>query len=319
MPPSHEYPIAPTPVAEVVAATPPVEKKGWVHRHSYLTAALGTFFLIVLVVLIVAARSGVSGSDNANNWVGAGSVFFTGGRNLTQEDRMKAETAVKQQSPETQLGYIPLPTNAATAGGNDFGNDLTALLAQLTQPTKTSAGGGVDASVGSAFSFIPQGFISTNSSGKKLTRDQEALQAYGNELGTYIQGYESLHGNSAQMLKDQAEDRTNSDKAMQVKNLGYDMAALGRDMLQMTELPDSVKAAHQALATSYRIAGTNLTKIPDAKTDQEFLDAIAGYNESVESLSKRFFVMVGIFSANNVTFSSSDPGSIFMFNPNLSL
>ena len=83
----------------------------------------------------------------------------------------------------------------------------------------------------------------------------------------------------------------------------------------LTTVPEEAKAAHSALATSYRIVGTNLTKIAATKTDEEFLTAVNTYNTGVEGLSKRFFVLVGIFAANNVTFSSSEPGSIFMFNP----
>lgn len=318
MPPGHEYPITPAPQATPETAAPE-PTPGWVHRHPYLASTVVAVSLLVILILVVAARSGVGGSDMGNNWVGAGSVFFTGGRNLTQAERMTAQEVVKQQSPDTQLGYIPIAMQSADGVQEDgtYGNDLSSLLALLTQP-KGSASAGASAQTESGFSLIPQGLISVADPTVKRTPEAEALFSYGNEVGTYVQGFESMHSNSAQILKDQAEDRTNAEKAARVDALGYAMAELGRDLNQMQEIPASARAAHTAYATSYRLAGTNLTKVAAAKTDEEYIDAIGAYNTSVESLSKRFLVLVGLFSANNVSFSSSDPGSMFVFNPTFS-
>lgn len=315
MPPGHEYPIAPPPIEEQAEVA--VEKKSLLKRHPYVDVAIGALALLFLVLLIVAARSGVSGSDMGDNWVGAGGVFFTGGRNLNQADRISAEQVIKDRSPDTELGYIPIAIPSADGGvDEDFANDLGKLLGQLTQGAEQPAE--PDPNTSSAFSFIPQGLISVATGARQPTKEAEELFTYGNEIGSYIQGYESLHLNAAQTLKDHAEDRTNPQKTELVDRLGYDMAALGRDFLQMQTVPQDIRAAHAAYATSYRIAGTNLTKIATTKTDEEYLDAIAAYNASVESLSKRFLILVGFFSAHNVVFSSSDPGSIFMFTPTIS-
>lgn len=313
MPPSHEYPITP----EAPPAEAPVARKGWVHNHPYLATSITVAALLVLLFFIVAARTGVHGSASGNNWVGAGSVFFTGGRTLTQAERMSAEAIVKQQSPKTELGYIPIPTpNADGTSAEDFANDLGKLLLELSVQPNTPAPAQTE--TGSGYSLIPHGLISVASGAKQRSPEAEVLFVYGNEVGTYIQGFESLHLNSVQMMKDHAEDRGNADKAANVDRLGYEMAELGRDLNQLQTVPADIKAAHAALATSYRLAGTNLTKVAAAKSDEEFLGAINTYNASVESLAKRFLVVVGIFSANEVSFSSSDPGSIFMFNPTIS-
>lgn len=312
MPPGHEYPVTPPPPPETPVE---IETKGWVHRHPYLAAAVAVLALLFVIVSIIAARSGVGANENGNNWVGAGSVFFTGGQRLTESERLKAQEVVKQQSQETELGYIPIASPLEGTGVEEgFGNDLTALLAQLVQPAAGQQGT-VNVQASSAFSFIPQGFISVDSVDRQKTPEAEALHAYGNEVGTYIQGFEAMHSNSAQILKDHAEERGNAEKAAKVGQLGYEFAELGRDLNLIATVPDEVKAAHSALATSYRILGTNLTKVAATKTDEEFLEAVNAYNPSVEGLSKRFLVLVGIFAANNVTFSSSEPGSIFMFNP----
>lgn len=312
MPPGHEYPITPPP-ADTVAE--PV-KKSWVHRHPYLASSVAVIALLGLALSILATRTGVGANQSGDNWVGAGSVFFTGGQRLTETERLRAQDVVKQQSEQADLGYIPIASPLEGTGAEEpsFGNDLTALLAQLVQPAAGNEGN-TNVETSSAFSFIPQGLISIANTERQPTPEADALHTYGNDIGTYIQGFESMHSNSAQILKDHAEDRGNADKAAKVDQLGYELAALGRDLNLLETVPEDVKAAHSALSTSYRLVGTNLTKIAATKTDEEFLDAINAYNASVEGLSKRFFVLVGIFSANNVTFSSSEPGSIFMFNP----
>lgn len=313
MPPGHEYPIAPPPVE---AAATQEEKASWVHRHPFIAGGVAVVALAVIGISIVAARTGVEGDQSNNNWVGTGSIFSGGRQETTETARLQAQEAVKQQSQEAELGYIPVTINSEGGEEQSFGNDLTALLAQLVQPQGTSTSVSMETS--SAFSFIPQGLISTKSPGKKLTPEEEALRSYGNEVGTFIQGFETMHGNSPQILKDHAEDRGNPEKAARVNQLGYEMAELGRDLNQLQTVPPIAAAAHAAFATTYRQVGTNLTKIAATKTDEELLDAINTYNTSVESLSKRYFVLIGVFSANNVTFSSDEPGSVFMFNPTFS-
>lgn len=312
MPPGHEYPISPPPQTETVGTA---EKRGWTHRHPYLAATIAVASLACIFLSVLTTRSGVGANENGRNWVGAGSVSFTGGRNTTESERLKAEETVKQLSHETELGYIPIasPIEEADAGGK-YSNDLTALLAQLVQPTSGKTPLETSAETPNSFSFIPQGLISIANPERQLTPEAEALKTYGNTIGAHIQGFESMHSNSAQILKDHAEDRENTEKAERVSRLGYDIAELGRDLTLITDVPDIAKAAHSALATSYRIVGTNLTKIAATKTDEEFLGAINTYNASVEALSKRFFVLISIFTANSVTFSSSEPGSVFMFN-----
>lgn len=304
MPPGHEYP-----VASATPQPPAPPKHGWVHNHPYLATAVAAGALFILVGAVVAERSGVASSTGANNWVGASGIFSGGARTAPSSERISALETLRNRAPDTALPYIPLPAQNDGGSTENFGN-LNELLSLLTTPP---SGGttGVDASA--SFAVLPQGLVSL-SSPPKLSAEQQVLYQYGNDVGNIIQSYDSMHTNSIQILKDQAEDRGNAQKAAAVKQLGYDMALLGRDLLDMGSIPPSMKSAHDAFATSYRIAGTNLSKIPDAADDKAFVDAITTYNASIEALSKRYIVLVQLFSSNNVTFSSSDPGSIFMFN-----
>lgn len=307
MPPSHEYPFSQPPVEETPT---PETKTSWVYRHPYLATSIAAFAVLVLFLSIFASRSGVSTSSGNTNWIGA-SIFL--GLRGNEAERLGTGGLRGQQPETTDVGYIPITVPSGDPESeSSLGNELAWLLAQLIQPKGQSGTTTID--VSSSFSFIPQGLISTANTGKQLSGREAALHAYGNEVGTYIQGFEAAHTRSAQILTDHAEDRGNAEKAGRVDQLGYDMAELGFDLTQMDTVPEEARAAHTAFASAYRVVGTNLTKIAATKTDEEFLNAITAYNESVEALSRRFFILATVFSAQNVAFSSSDPGSVFTFN-----
>jgi len=306
----HEYPVQLPPEPASVE----VPKKGWLH-HPYIFTGAATFAILAVVVLIVTARSGVGGSEDAKNWVEAG-MIFQGGKSASEAERQRAQETAQKQQGDAELGHIQIATSVGEEV-QDFGEDLTKLLALLAQPPATSTLSGSETPA--VFAYIPQGLISISSGIKVRTAAQEALFTYGNEAGGRIQSFESMHGNMPQILKDQAEDRDNAEKKARVKQLGFDIASLGRELLDMQDVPQAVKTAHETYATSYRIVGTNLTKIADASGDDAYLAAIQTYNASVEAHAQRFAVLVGVFNANDVAFSPSNPGSAFMFNTQLSL
>lgn len=302
----HGYPLTPT------TETPPEARPSWVHAHPYLALCVLVGAALILVVGIVMSRSSVR-TSTASNWSGGGSVFFgaTGGA-------VQSRGNTEQRGTTVDIGPIALPTatNETQPAETDYGSDLRTLLAQLSESTQPSQQG--TTGLESAFSFIPTGLISIVSP-SPTSPEAAALRTYGNTVGTYIKEYEDTHGNSAQILKDQVEDRGNAEKNERLRSLGYDLAALGKGLELIEGVPPEAKSAHDAFATSYRIVGTNLTKVASATSDDDYLKAIEAYNSSVEALSKRFSVLVGVFSAHSVTFSPSDPGSAFMFNANLSL
>ena len=300
----------------------PMPKKEWVHGHPYLATIVGVGGLLILGSILVIQRTDVVPSNSSGAWGGAGGMFFNGIRAATAY-RPNIDIA-RYQSPQDSVAFIPIFTPSVQSEETDENtpadDSIIALLSLLVQSNQTSgpAGGGEEAPPDS-YSFIPQGFVSAETPTKKRTPLQESLFSYGNQVGTYVKGYEDMHYGTAQILKDHIEDRANPQKITAVRNLGLDMRQLGFDLQTMSAVPQSVSAAHKSYAAAYKTAGANLVKIAETQTDEEFVGAITTYNASVEELSKRFVLLVALFGANEVTFSSSDQGNIFMFTSNLSL
>gem|GEM_PF-726591 len=310
-PKPEEVPISP--VAENTS-----KKISWVHRHLYLSVTIAVCGMLVLGTALVVQRTDVNAANSSGAWGGAGGMFFGTIKNA-MPGGPTAEDVVRLQSPQDSYAAIPIYTPSSQDPEKPSGiDDITTLLAELVQQIPVTASSQL--SNPDAFSFIPQGLVSTEpTTGKKRTPDQEKLYSYGNEVGTYIKGYEDTHFGSAQILKDHVEDRTNPDKIRGLKILGADMQQLGVDLGNITNIPESVANAHRIYGNAYYAAGGNLLLIAETTTDEEFVNAITKYNAIVERLSSQFQLLVAIFGMNEVTFSSSDPGNIFMFNPNLSL
>jgi len=146
-----------------------------------------------------------------------------------------------------------------------------------------------------------------------MTADQKALYDYGNEVGGEIQSFEELNPDEAQILKDQAEDRTDPTKAAALVSLAKNLAAVGTYMQQMQEVPSSVSDDHNALAQSYLGIGAKLQLVAQAQSDAAFVQAIENYDTSADTFVHNYGALAQFFTEQGVVFSPQDPGSVFSF------
>lgn len=307
------------PIKEAVVTETTTEKNGWVHRHPYLATIVGIFGLLFLGIALVSQRIDVDPASSSGAWGGAGGMFFGTIKNAVRSGPSASDIVPRLQSPDDSYATIPVYTpsqDGSTPAGVD---DVASLLAQLTQQTPVIPSSQTNDAAPDSYSFIPQGLVSVEPATKKRTAVQEDLFDYGNEVGTYVKGYEDTHYGTSQILKDHVEDRTNPDKIRALKILGDDMQQLGDGLRTLSDVPASAAGMHKVYANAYYAAGANLIMIAETTTDEEFLNAITKYNEIVDKLSTQFQLLVVLFGTNEVTFSSSDPGNIFTFNPTLSL
>lgn len=309
------------PASTPVTPAPPLDtdvssKPSWVHRHPFLATTIGIGSLLGLGGVMVLQRFDVNPAGTSGAWGGAGG-FFAGTIRNTNPNRITAEDITRLQSSQESHAVIPIykPSVDGTPAGTDAVADI---LAQLVQNTPVSVGGASPTTPGS-YSFIPQGLVSVETPTKKRSAVQEKLYDYGNRVGTYIKGYEDTHYGTTQILKDQLEDRTNPDKISAVKRLGLDMQALGVELRNIPDIPTEAAGMHKEYANAYIRAGLDLVKVMEAEGDEAFVNAITTYNADVEKLTTQFLLLVALFGTNEVTFSSSDYGNIFMFSPDLSL
>jgi hypothetical protein len=305
--------------ASVVITDDADKKTGWIHRHPFLATTLGIIGLLFLGGALVVNRIDVNPASGSGAWGGAGGMFFGTIKNASPTGVNTSDVVVRLQSPDDAYAAVPIYTPSDQGDTPAGVDDVAELLAQLVQHIPVTPASSQTPTTPDSYSFIPQGLVSTEPTTKKFTAEQEKLRSYGNAVGTHVKGYEDTHAGSAQILKDHIEDRTNPDKVRALKILGTDMQQLGNDLKDLPEVPADISGMHRTYANAYFAAGANLILIADTTTDEEFVDAITKYNAVVERLSTQFQLMVALFGTNEVTFSSSEPGSVFMFSPNLSL
>ena len=282
----------------------------WFRSHPYAISILGAGILLVLGTLLVLQKSSVSGESGASTWSANNQPL-----NFVDQTGSSGGTAGENLYTDVRSGppfyYNPNPTPIpVTKNGLEETFYFEAFLSLLSRPAKTSPSSGGETF--DVYSFIPSGLISTTTS-RSRTEVQQALYNYGNEVGSSIETYESAHRNSPQVLKDQFEDRRNPTKNAALLELASGMSRLADTMLALEEIPPQVQSTHEHLAEGYQEMGKRLSRIPEAKTDEEVLQSMLSYNASVEAFTKSYVALATLFSVYGVSFDSGDPGSVFVF------
>lgn len=288
----------------------------WLAAHVYVSL-LALAGLLLLAGAYIVRESGPSPtSDAAITWSGAGGSSYLG-PNVSPETRPRISTEELLYGQNRVAEYSVLPVFSAVTGEDVGGGaavnlDLEALLNQLAPPEGGTAR--MEGETGSdIYSFIPRGLISTTSTPVNRSDLQQSLFDYGNRAGAYIRAFDDAHTNMIQTLKNAYEDRSNPQKIAAAIKIGEDYQRLGENLEGMGDIPPSVASMHSAIANAYKDAGKKMILKLQTKTDNEFLAAMNTYNESVLEFTRRYIALVTYFSAAGVQFSTTDPGSVFMF------
>ena len=141
------------------------------------------------------------------------------------------------------------------------------------------------------------------------TAVQQALHAYGNELGSTLKSFNTAQGDQTGLLEDFLKDRTNTTN---LKRLTDGYIALASEIASISA-PVQIDTTHDVLVASYKQVGELLWDISSATSDEELMQKMLTYNKSSEAVAKHHVTIVTTFSAHGVDFKSHEPGSIFTF------
>ncbi|MFA7309598.1 MAG: hypothetical protein WC050_01700 [Candidatus Paceibacterota bacterium] len=285
----------------------------WVRSHRYTLVCAAIALLILTGGYIVLRRSPASVSSTPTAWGGSATSLIDPASYSPSDIPAAIVSGVSLGGPAPAFSAIP-PSQNGTVDDTDAEYDMNVFLASITQPEKT---GGADiqgtSSVSLAYSFIPQGLISTSIPVARRSVAQQALYDYGNELGSDIMSYEDTHFDSAVVLTNQVQDRQNPQKAQAVRDIGTSLIALGQKAADIERVPSSAASLNADLAKSYKDMGAKLAKIPDAQRDADYLAAITDYNAAVNTFITQYVSLATLFSVSGVKFTTGEGGSVFMF------
>jgi hypothetical protein len=228
--------------------------------------------------------------------------------------------------PVTSTATIQVPRGTATNAGPkppsdaDFQAFLTGLFnAPVDGSPSISLDTSFDAAMQNAYSYVPRGII-TPVVTPSATPAQEALHRYGNEAGRIVKDFENTHTDSASVLSAQSKNRTDPQKAQELRDLGAAISGIGTDLLALKDVPEAARSANQTLAQSYQTAGHLLAAVADTGADdKKTLDAINTYTASVETLTRAYVGLITLFSLSDVSFTPGEAGSAFVFTNTASL
>lgn len=290
----------------------------WFRTHPYVSALGGAGVLLIVGAFIVAGRASVQPQTSETRaWGGVGGDFSNPISDIRPgiAENAPEEDIMRQVQTGPPFFYTPpVQDGAETTDANGDGFDFNALIAALSKPRAAGTGAQQnDSLLADAFSFIPQGLISTSTPTRQRTLSQETLYQYGNEAGSYIQTFEDAHRNMPQTLKDQIEDPQNPAKVAALNGVGSGLTGIGSALEAMENVPSSAAAAHGNLAKSYQEIGKKLLEVPKAQGDEQRIEIMLAYNASVEMFVKNYVALATIFSLFDVAFPPNEPGSVFMF------
>src|SRR3989338_8755071 len=290
----------------------------WLRSHPYTASIIGAALLILLGGLIVGKRASVQPQDSSlRAWGGVGANLLNpASENAPGAPYQSGENLYTEVRGGPPFYYAPATAQIprAEAGADDF--DFDAFLGMLSSGGGSASGGGLAEGGASfdAYSFIPTGLLSTSTPpGRERTPVQQALYNYANEAASNIQTYEEIYRGAPQILKNQFEDRHDPAKNAALLGVANGLAGVGNALLSMEEIPSQAQTAHERLGKSYQGMGGKPSLIPDARGDQELIDAMLAYNATVETYVKNYVALATLLSTYGVAFSADDPGSVFTF------
>lgn len=287
----------------------------WLTAHLYLAA-----LAVIAVTLTIGAfflKSQMQLSPQAEPSAWGGSFGPPGASAPYTPPRVVPDAAtIHTSAPYTYTPPEAGTTNATQAPGDSFDfNGFVSMLLRTSASTEVTPTQVSASDTGSAYAYIPSGLWSAPSQ-KTRTAAQQALYEYGNEVGSFVQSFETQYPAMAQILKDQAEDRSNAAKAQALKTLAGALGGLGNSLLTVDTVPASAASFHSALAKSYQELGKKLAAVADARSDADFVAAIQAYDASADIFVKNFVALAQLFVAQGVSFGSADAGSVFSFSSN---
>jgi hypothetical protein len=295
----------------------------WVRSHLYVSA-LGLALGILLVgTLVVYDRSTPATPSGITAWSGTPSTFDSitvpiprGDSSVVEATSSYGATGTLPYTQNFPVSYSEGTIQNTTAGSS---NDLKALLAVLSHPQtrpSTSSDSASGQSIANTWDFIPAGIISTTSRpGTVRSAIQQSLFAYGNEVGSYVEGYDAAHHGQVEVMKDAMSDRLNVGKQQALARIGTDLETVGQGIASLSDIPSAAMAFNTALANSYVDSGKKLVALATTLTDRDpaLVATIESYDTAVVTFTKNYVALAGLFSAYGVTFESTDPGSVFTF------
>lgn len=286
----------------------------WLRAHAHLSLIAFVAVLIVAGAFVVENRSPVAPSQTTVTWGGGLPISYQ--MLAPQSPQQVAQDLIQNENPAT-LALAPLASSSPQPPGSDSFN-YASLFGELnanTNPaTSSTANNDASAAISEAYEFIPTGLVATTTqTAQPMTADQKTFYDYGNDIGGEIQSFEELHTDQAQILKDQAEDRTDPTKAAALVSLGQSLASVGTYMQQMQDVPPQAQDLHNALAQSYLDIGAKLQMVAQAQSDADFVQAVETYDTSANTFVHNYAALAQFFSEQGVTFSQQDPGSVFSF------
>ncbi|MBP9668783.1 MAG: hypothetical protein KBE09_00650 [Candidatus Pacebacteria bacterium] len=308
----------------------------WLRRHSTLFYALGVGLIILTGAVFISDKFATQADPSANVSWGTNEDRFlpdagiisprTGGGVAPAFDEENffshlANTRDKGASYVSlqDLGD-PLKDKAPTVSGDGsmaFADEsLIALLGSIESGglIRVTEEGSKELGLADIYSLIPSNNSTPTTTKGRRSGLQLDLFDYGNATGVHILGQMETWGTRQNsILKRFIEDPTDGFKIREVEDLADSFVQLGKDIEETEPVPEPIKSAHAKVAAGYKAIGEHTRAVSQARSEAELINAMLASNAASDQFVKDYTSLADIFTAYNVSFSSTDSGRVFVF------
>lgn len=138
---------------------------------------------------------------------------------------------------------------------------------------------------------------------------KKTIRAFGNAVGTKIQGFTISHGTQNDRLGAFVIERSESDKKY-IESLANDYDNLARS-IEGIDSPSAFSEEHKAFVAGYHSIADGLRVLKRATDDKSTYEHMLTYNTHVEEFAESFVPFALLFRAQGVEFTENEPGGIF--------
>ncbi len=308
----------------------------WIRAHLVLVYGLGLGVVVLTGAVLVSDKFATSGESDSYTWGSYGgtnrfvpSEQFTGTSRsaspLEQPFTLAEVSRNLQNNPDRVYASLSqgAPTRSTTATGTFAPQDdaIEELLRSIKPDEYIGNLTSGEKNLDEIYHFIPKNILSgVVYEARTLTPAQQALYTYGNEAGSVIETYDSLWGGTqANIHRAFIEDRADPTKANALERLAAGLFDVSASLSSMEIIPAAIQSRHNDLIAAYKAVGEQTVALSKTRTDDEALTAIEAYNASAEQFLRAYLAISTVFTLNSVSFSSTDPGRMFVYSESQSL
>jgi hypothetical protein len=143
----------------------------------------------------------------------------------------------------------------------------------------------------------------------EVKQPENQLKVYGNTLGVFISAQAQKNSLELQIWNTFFEKKSQTSRDA-LRNVGLSYGILAQNIQDITSIPEKALVSNTKLSNSYKTLSEIILRIANTEDSAEY----ETYSKAVVTATNDLIDIIRLFQNNNITFTSKEPGFVFMVN-----